>query len=201
MTNNQAVNINPEAEILPGVINANEVPWLWEQMHANGESVTEREHNEEIRKRIELCIEKKGSLREVVSDYVSNEEDIVQLLYSYSELQKDESPSPALTEVVTDVIAEMITEMIDSINDFRQGEFHEESLELKTEEYEYILKYLDGVPFVWILKSKYLTRGNLSSTIPNVVDLSSPNINGYSCYAAHPDFFNEGMCPYEIEEI
>lgn len=210
LTTEQILGIAPNPGIIRcGIINAHQVPWLWEHMD---DSRTEKKRNDEMRQRIRECIEEKGSFPEIVKDYLEQEEDILELTGMYDDMIQGEytlepEEVPAYMELaafgtehmVRSQKTDIIGTLVDRINDFSK-EFEQESFQLITEEYEYVLEYIEGTPFVWVLKSPYLTKGNMSATVIDAVDLNSPTPDGYECYAASPDFFDEGKCPYGVYE-
>lgn len=187
---NRTDNTNSETGIRFGVIYANRVPWLHEEIVTNGDSITYRNFQQALADRVRYALtEEDGDLKDVLDDYYMRDHAQEEILQYVNEYQGDWSEQE---------IEEVSEQIIEELNNSGVTCFDEEEYEYEKDDEQYLLSFQGGAPTIWVIKSPVMTKTRLCSPcVPNAGDLSSPDPeDGYECYAVPIEWFDEGECPY-----
>jgi len=191
-------NINPKTGIAYGVINANEVPYLLEEIINNGNDVSYQSWKKEVIDNIASILENHVNgedgvdcLSALIADMSwkhktnSAKEDVKS---SLDDLQSDGLE----TEINFTTEAEAIFDSFDLNETYENDEGQYEHSEGKGKnECKYILGYLGGAPLIWVIQSPYLTHARkCSPCVPNAGDLNNLDVNGVECYDVPPEYKN-----------
>lgn len=154
-------NCNQETGIVYGIISANSVPYLADDIYTNGDSLSYAEYKKD------LGDEFRAALLGVLEDRAFRAEEIAERL--------------DIDQLVEDALNA-------GLND--QLEFDEEEYEYSDGAAKYLLSYLGGAPLIWITESEYVTHARrCSPCIPGGADLDSIDPDGMLCYCPAPDDF------------
>lgn len=177
-------NTNPETGIRFGTIymshlDPDTADWLW----TNGTNVSEEEAYKELKAEIE------------------RDADLIEEECGIAVRERDGNMPDKDYERVCETEIEAAYERLgfDGRDDYIDTRLERESENIQIDEpyiegecegVKYGISHLGGAALLFLLKSPYTMKARLCSPcVPNAGDCSSPDCDGYECYAPPPDWF------------
>jgi hypothetical protein len=187
MFNLIVTNCHPETGIPFGVISAQNVHWLHEEIIQNGESVDWREFLDETDRLIGTFLANADeSAKDFFDDCIYDETAIANFQSEVDEIED--------WDFLEDNILE---ELRDTLIEDACLEFQEEEYEYAKDGEHYSLSFLGGAPLIWVHQSPVLVPARqCSPCCPGAVDLNNPDEDGFLAYAPPAHWFDDGECPY-----
>jgi hypothetical protein len=162
-------NINSETGIPYGVIYANDVPYLFDDITTHGDDLTYQGFKDQLKDQV------KAALVSAIDDYTYRAEKVVERLD----------------------LGEIVGGLLDAgLNDDYQAEETEYSYEYECDttngkgkgKVKLLVGWLGGSPLIWVLESPYVVGcRQCSPCVPNAGDLNSPDEGGSDAYCLPPD--------------
>lgn len=188
--NTMTANVNPETGIRYGVIDARNVPDLYDEIITSGDNLAYECAVKELRDDIQSAIDDADTIDDLVSDL--------------GRIASNHTSDSHAKEIVAD----LDSDKYDDIDSFRDDididylverlseywEFDECEYSYTDNEGRYLLGYLGGAPLIWVLESKYTTYARLCSPcVPNAgnLDHRTTEDDGYLCYSLDPEFLDQ----------